>query len=319
MDYGINFNGDLPFDHIIEGARVSEQVGFKYIWVGEANEYIHPFPVIAAVCENTSEIQIGSGIISPQLNRCQHILKAFETLQEIYGQRFVIGLAHGDFIALRSTGVEIKQSIGKIDECLIEIAGSVPTYIAKQIKQITKTEKEEACAYGVIPVFIGASGPKTIEFASQKADGILLNYVNPEFIRWAKKYFKRKTYAAVYGPSLLLTDTQNEKHLLIAAGIVASGMPKELQIEFGLEGQIEQIKNHLMHKNYGELRQYQEFLLDNFTLSGTLQQISEKIDGIKEIGIDQVVFGTPICRNLEAVNKLGRVISKGQGAAKAII
>ncbi|MEM2991619.1 MAG: LLM class flavin-dependent oxidoreductase, partial [Halobacteria archaeon] len=71
MEYGINFNGDLPIDHIIEGARIAEQIGFKYIWVGEANEYIHPFPVLAAICENTTKIQIGSGIISPQLNLCR--------------------------------------------------------------------------------------------------------------------------------------------------------------------------------------------------------------------------------------------------------
>lgn len=113
MEYGINFNGDLPFDHIIEGARIAEQIGFKYIWVGEANEYIHPFPVLAAICENTTKIQIGSGIISPQLNLCRHILKAFETLHEAYGPRFIIGLAPGDFIALQSLGVEIKRPIEK--------------------------------------------------------------------------------------------------------------------------------------------------------------------------------------------------------------
>ncbi len=306
MEYGINFNGDLPFNHIIKGSRISEQIGFKYIWVGESNEFIHPFPVLAAICENTSSIQIGSGIISPQLNLCRHILKAFETLQEIYGQRFIIGLAPGDFIALQSIGVGIKQPIERINECLIEIAGSVPTYISKQIKQITQTE--EACAYRTIPVFIGATGPKTIEFASQKADGILLNYLKPEFIKWAMKYFKRKIYTAVYGPSLILPDAQNEKKLLLAASVVASSMPKELQIEFDLEKKINQIKNYLQQKNYKELKKYEDFLYSNFTLSGTLEQISKRVEEMVENKIDQVVFGTPICRNLEAIEKLGGII-----------
>ncbi len=306
MEFGINFNGDLPFTHILEGSKISEQAGFKYLWVGEANEYIHPFPLLAAICENTSTIKIGSGIISPQLNRCHHILKAFETLQEAYGPRFVIGLAHGDYMALQTTGVEIKQPLEKIDECVIEIAGRVPTYIAKQIK------REEECAYGVIPVFIGASGPKTIEFASQRADGILLNYVYPDFIRWAMKHYKKKTYTAAYGPSLLLPDSRNEKHLLIAAGIVAASMPKELQIEFEIEKRIEQIKKLLIQKNYGQLIDEEEFLLNRFTLSGTIGQISEQIREISETGIDQLVFGAPLCRSFEAVKKMSTIMAEQQ-------
>lgn len=304
MEYGINFNGDLPLDHIMEGARIAEQMGFKYIWVGEANEYMHPFPVLAAICENTSKIQIGSGIISPQLNLCRHILKAFETLHESYGPRFIIGLAPGDFMALQSLGVEMKQSIEKINQCLIEIAGSVPTYIAREI-----VKTEEVCVYGVIPVFVGAMGPKMIEFASLKADGILLNYLKPEYINWALKYFKRRIYTAVYGPSLLLPDSSNEKHLLVAAAIVASSMPRELQIEFGIENQINQIKTHINRRNYSELVEYREFLYSNFTLSGTMEQISRKIEEMNNV--DQVIFGTPMCRSLEAIKKLKKIIKKG--------
>jgi 5,10-methylenetetrahydromethanopterin reductase len=304
LEYGINFNGDLPFKHIIEGAKIAEQIGFKYIWVGEADEYIHPFPVLAAICENTTKIQIGSGIISPQLNLCHHILKAFETLQECYGPRFIIGLAPGDFIALQSVGVEMKKPIEKIDQCLIEITGSVPTYLAKQIK------KEESCIYGVIPVFVGATGPKTIEFASLKADGILLNYLKPEYIQWALKYFKRKIYTAIYGPSLLLPDS-NEKHLLIAAAIVASSMPYELQIEFEIANKINQIKTLLNSRNYSELVKYKEFLYSDFTISGTFEQISKKIEKIEGIkNVDQVIFGTPMCRSLDAIKKLSKIIKK---------
>lgn len=55
-------------------------------------------------------------------------------------------------------------------------------------------------------------------------------------------------------------------------------------------------------------------IYSNFTLSGTLEEISKKIEEIKRMNnVDQVIFGTPICHSLESVKKLRRIIEREEG------
>ena len=280
MDYGLNFNGDQPFIKIKKGARIAEDGGFNYIWIGENPKFMHPFPVIAAVAEATSNITIGSGIISPFLNKCAHIGTGFKVLTEAYGDRFVIGIAPGDNLSLKQVGVEVKGN--RIKECLQSLK-------AMRFK-----------------VFIGASEPKLL--GNTLCDGVLLNYVNQEYVRWALRFFEKPLYAATYSPSLLLPDEDNKEALRIAAATVATGSNPAFQREFGLESKIRKIRNILHRKEYGELQKHDSFLLEGFTLSGSLAEIIDRIDELKKLGIKQIVFGSPMSNNLKSIEKLAPII-----------
>lgn len=285
MDYGVNFNGDQPFVKIKKGARTAEEGGFDYLWVGENPEFIHPFPVIAAIAETTSSITIGSGIISPFLNRCAHIGSGFKVLRKVYGDRFVIGIAPGDRLGLKRVGVEVKGIEDKIKECL------------RNLK-----------AQG-FRVFIGASEPKLLALGSALCDGVLLNYVNPEYVKWSLCFLEKPMYAATYSPSLLLPDEDNMERLRIAAAIVATGSNPAFQREFGLESKVKEIRDILRRRDYGELQKHDPFLLDGFTLSGSLDEIADRVDELGKLGVKQVIFGYPMSNNLKSLGKLASRIS----------
>jgi 5,10-methylenetetrahydromethanopterin reductase len=280
MDYGVNFNGDQPYVNIKKGAGMAEGGGFNCIWVGENPEFMHPFPVIAAVAEATSNITVGSGIISPFLNKCAHIVTGFKVLREAYGDRFVIGIAPGDKPSLKQVGVEFKGS--RITECL------------QSLKSLG------------FRVFIGASEPKLL--GNALCDGVLLNYVNPEYVKWALRFLEKPLYAATYSPSLLLPDEDNREVLRIAAATVATGSNPAFQREFGLESKIGKLRDILHRKEYGELQKHDSFLLEGFTLSGSLTEITDRIDELGKLGIKQVVFGSPMSNNLKNIGKLASII-----------
>lgn len=303
MDYGINFNGDMPFQDIAKGSKISEEIGFHYIWVGESKDVVHPFPVIALICESTEKTRIGSGVISPQLNRCEHIIKAFETLQEVYGRRFVVGLAPGDYFGLKSLGIK-RKPIETVGVCVIDIVTSRnPVFVVDDVEDL-KAKSRIKRDITDIPIFIGAASPKMIKLASSIADGVLLNYVHPDFVEWALRYFKKKNYVGVYGPSLILPDKKYEGHLKIAASVVASSVSKEIQEEFDIEESIEDIKNIILKKRYGELKKYNNFLLEKFTISGDISEIRNRIDEFKDMKVDQVIFGGPMCENINSIKQL---------------
>lgn len=74
VELGINFNGDLSPKYIVKGSKIAEVSGYHYIWIGEAVEYMHSFPIIALVSQETENIKVGTSL-SPQINQCYHIIE----------------------------------------------------------------------------------------------------------------------------------------------------------------------------------------------------------------------------------------------------
>jgi len=288
MDVGINFNGDQTFEKIRDGARLSEELGYSNIWVGESVEFNHPFPVITAIAGATENIQLGSGIVSYYFNRPLHIKKAFETLVESYGERFTIALAPGDLNSLRAAGIEISKPLSKLEETIAELRAS---------EALAKT-----------PIYVGASGPKMIEVGSKLADGVLLNYAHPDYVKWALEHLARDTFVAVYAPALLTPDSANERSALIAASYVAAGANKTFQKEFGLTEFVEEIRKILRDKKFSELVKHREFLTSHFLISGDTEAIQKQINTFEKMGINQVILGSPFCYNHDAIKAIGRVL-----------
>lgn len=278
----MNLNGDVPLDLLIEAARAAEDAGFDYVWVGESVTFLHPYPVIATVLEHTKEVKVGSGIISPLLDRCLHIRQAYRTLKEAYGDRLLITLAPGDEDALNRVGVERRHVFAMLRECRAEIK-----------------EGDES-----MPVFFGAAGPRIIRMASREVEGILLNFINPEYVEWALSNYERDVYTGVYGPALILPDEENMDVLRMASAIVARGHCDACVDALTIQEKIGQIDDLVARGRWDELSGYDEWLLDRFSISGSLQEIQERVERFHELGVDQVVFGAPINRNPDSIRRL---------------
>lgn len=287
MEYGISFiGGKFPMKETIEKASLSERVGFNYIWVGESPTFALPFELIAAIAENTEKITIGLGIISPLLYNDIHIIKAFQTLKEIHGNRFIIGLGPGDRHHLESVGLEQKNFLKRIRECI------------KSLKEHKATKD--------MPVFVGAAGPKMIKLASSESDGVLLNYVYPTFIKWSLKLFKDKNYTVAYGPSLVCPDTKNRKRLLMAAATVAISIREEIQEKFGMKETIDKIEKIFEEGNFEEIWKYEVFLAEKFALCSPLSKLKQRIKELEELGVDQIIFSYPSSHNKTSIEKLSK-------------
>ncbi len=268
MDFGVNFNGDMDIREAMSKATKAEKMGFSHIWVGESRSFVHPFPLIVSLSSATQNIVMGTGIISALGNRCFHINKAFLTLKEFYGERFIAGIAPGDEQSLKIECISTKSVLKKLEYC---------------ISKIRKT----------VPVFIGASGPKLIELATLKAEGIILNYINPEYLKWALKHRKKKKYTVAIAPSLILPDKENERELLYAAGVIVAGANKVFLEEAGIYKEAQEVRKKVVNGNFRALVEHKDFLLENFTLSGTQKEFVEKVEELMKLGLDQVIFGSP--------------------------
>ncbi len=311
MEIGINFNGDLSPKHIVKGSKIAEATGYHVIWIGEAAEYMHPFPIMALVSQETETIKVGTGIISPQLNQSHHIITAFQTLQEVYGNRFAVGLAPGDYRNLKITGALTSQPLEKVKRCVVEFRESLAPPHVPTADSSPERMGKKLCKSASLPIYVGASGPKMIETGSKIADGVLMNYVYPEFLKWALKFFgESRSCKVAYGPALLKPDRKNVGLLRISAAIVFRGANKAFLEEFGLEDAALEVDGILQKRQFPRLRDYDSILLEKFATYGSLSEVGERVEELKALGIDQVVFATPLCRNLKSVKKIGETFSQ---------
>jgi 5,10-methylenetetrahydromethanopterin reductase len=234
------------------------------------------------------------------LNNCYHIVEAFLTLQEVYGNRFIVGLAPGDLRSLIKNGAQVKHPLKKVKSCASEFRRSLSPRNNSSNKKVQRKRNPTK-----MPIYVGASGPKMIEMASRTADGVLLNYVYPDFIKWGLKFFSAGMCRKVsYGPTLLKPDVKNLQLLRISAAIVFSGANRSFLAAFGLENKMVEVRRILERKRFSKLKQYDDILLEKFAIYGSLKEIEDIVEELQTLGMNQIVFSTPLCRNLRSMEKI---------------
>ncbi len=171
-------------------------------------------------------------------------------------------------------------------------------------------------------VYAGVSGPLITERASEYADGLLFNYVYPEYIEWIERYMKpgeeTETLTSAFGPSLFLPSPFYEE-LLIAAAIVMQSNPFFLET-FNLQKMSRQIPSDLYKlvrlrqarqsvnetQEFHQIKEYSQELLKLFTISGEMEEVRNRIHQLLHL-CDSVVLGDPFFRDIESLKNLKRL------------
>jgi len=285
---GINFNGNLGDDELIEKARIVRKSGIGAVWIGEFEGFKDPFHVGEVVCDEVEVV--GFGVLSPLRRSCRELLERLIDFLKRKSE-VIVGIAPGEF---ENAEEAVKATI----DCVKHIKNHLD-----------------------VPVVAGCSSPYITRRSSQIADGILFNYVKPEYIRWISKYAEKNIFTAAYGPSLIL-NSENEfyESLLIASSIVISSW--KFVEEFGLQGLYEEIKKidferliEVKHSTgtiratpeYAILSKYSGLLLENFSISGSEKRVAERIGSLLNY-CDHVILGDPFFRDDRSMSLLKGVV-----------
>lgn len=172
--------GDLQ--GLIESARLAESLGYDSLWAHDDRLGWDPFVVLAAFASATERILLGPGVTNPFSRHPGLITTACATLDVLAEGRTVIGLGAGG-TNHRALGVErhkplatMNDTIGVIRDLLagktLATAGEVVP--GNDLELGFKPVRSE------IPIHIGARGPKLLELAGARADGVIIGNVTGE-------------------------------------------------------------------------------------------------------------------------------------------
>jgi 5,10-methylenetetrahydromethanopterin reductase len=300
-EFGVGLFPTEPLEKMIHLAKVSEEVGFSHIWVGDSHliwreAYIN----MTAMMLNTTKVKLGTGVTNPLTRHPSVSASGYATLEEYSPGRMIVGIGLGDSsvetMGMKpSTLANFEKSLEQMRQILDGKEAQLPTGKIHLLHP-TKTR---------VPIYIAASGPKMLELSGRIADGIIvLVGVADDYIAHAKEKIAAGANAAgrkladinlVLWVPCAVSETANAKDAVKAhvARVVAHPLPYVLDPnEQNILQEIRKTYDYYHHMdqqaNHAEV--IPDWLVDKFAIAGTVAQCKEQIERIKKTGVQQIAI-----------------------------
>jgi 5,10-methylenetetrahydromethanopterin reductase len=324
--YGVALQGvDPPADFTAMVAEI-ESLGYSHLWVTDSslharNSYV--YLTLAAV--SSTRLRLGTAVTNPVTRHPAITAAAAATLDEVAGGRAILGIGAGDrpLLALGrkpcapadlASAIEAIRALWSGDEVTLTAPGFALDHARLRFG-----------ARAGLPVFVSASGPRTLQLAGGLADGvILLVGLFPDAVAWALEQIDRGARAAgrprphtalfAYGAI-----TDDESAALAAGRSIAAWFPQTAPHLCELAGLPADIAGAVRASYAGgefqEAESAARLLPDSFVrrmaLAGDAREAAERIRDVLAAGVDSVhVF--PLGRSRMATVRAFASLMKAQ-------
>ncbi len=183
MKFSIRLNNDLPTSAYIPLAQAAEAAGFDQFWVSNDLFLRSDIPILTAVALATERIHLGTGILNPYTIHPAEMAMLAATLDEISGNRFLLGIAAGAGDFLEWVGLEQASPLTAMRETIGAVRGLLAGERVTVDGRFLHWNEEAYLRFPaprITPIYLGAMGPKMLALAGEQADGVLPLLFPPE-------------------------------------------------------------------------------------------------------------------------------------------
>jgi probable F420-dependent oxidoreductase len=186
LDFGMTLMPDPPSSRIVELTRLAEANGFTYGWLFDSHLlWMEPYPLLTMMALNTTEMKLGTCVTNPATREPTVTASVFATLNEISGGRTVMGIGRGD---------SARRVMGKPPTTLARLETAIAEIRALAAGEET-SDGEHAVrmkwASGGLPIYVAAYGPKALHLAGKVGDGVILQFADPDLIKWCLGFVRQ--------------------------------------------------------------------------------------------------------------------------------
>ncbi len=164
-----------------------EELGFDNLWLTDSSLHARNcYAYLTIAAQQSSRLTLGTAVTNPLTRHPGITASAIATVDEISGGRTILGIGAGDRPLL---ALGLRPSPLADLETAINGVRALWSGAEVDLEAGSFSLRDAHLRFGArsdIPVFISASGPRTLELAGRVADGvILLVGLFPEAIAWA--------------------------------------------------------------------------------------------------------------------------------------
>jgi 5,10-methylenetetrahydromethanopterin reductase len=301
FEFGVGLFPTEPLPQMVQLAKVTEQLGYSHIWVGDSHLiWREAYVNMAAMALNTTKVKLGTGVTNPLTRHPSVVASAYATLEEYAPGRTIVGIGLGDS-SVETMGMK-PAKLSYFEKTMAQMRQLLD---GQEVQLETgKIHLLHPCK-AKVPIYIAASGPKMLELSGRIADGIIvLVGVADEYIAHAKERIAAGAKAAgrkVEDVNLVLwvpcavSETAPAKDAVKAhvARVVAHPLPYVLDpTEQKVLAEIRKTYDYYHHMdqqaNHAEV--IPDWLVDKFAIAGTVAECRAQIERIKKSGIQQIAI-----------------------------
>lgn len=327
MEFGIELAPNVKSYEIEYYAKLAEDNRFRYVWVTDHYNNRNAFVILSVLAKATRRVRIGTGITNPFHINPAIIASAIATINEISDGRAVLGIGAGDKFTLEKIGIKRKKPLTGVKEAVNVIRKLLNGEVVEFDGELFKFSGAKLTfnSGNGIPIYIGAQGPKMLRLASEIGDGVIINASHPKDVEFALRNIDVRKGFNIAVCSAFSIDSDRDtaiKNVKAVVAFIIAGCPNEILDRHGIDYESANIvkaklKEAFAKGNWKELeRAVTDEMVDVFSISGTPDDIVERIEELKKLGITQLIIGSPIGKDkAKAIKLIGReIIPRFSGA-----
>ena len=289
-----------------EYLRLAEGYGFEYGWIADSHLLWNDVYQYLALCtRDTRRLLLGTLVTNPVTRHPTVVASSIATLNSLSGGRAVLGIGKGDS-AVRTLGlrparlkpfenaVRLIRDLSRGRE--VDVEGT-----AVQLPWVPRSDRG-------IPIYVAAYGPKTLEFAGQVADGVIIQIGSPSVIKWSLQHVQagakkagrsmRDIDVVAATPCYVSNDKQQARDQLRYFPAVVSNHVSDMLSQYDrselptdLLADIDLITdyNYRHHgvKGAEHTATVSDALVDRLTVLGSADECIAKLHELKNVGVTQ--------------------------------
>ena len=303
LDLGIVARELTPY--VIELCVEAEELGFGGLWVADSQAIFRDaFAILAVAASRTKRILLSTGVTNPVTRHPAVLAGSFATLDELAPGRVVLTLGRGESAVFTiggrpATTKRLEQSVHALRALL---AGETVSWDGGEARMTWPSRG--------VPIYLAASGPRTLRLAGRIADGVLFQVgADPRLVRWALAQVEAGAREAgrPLGELTLCARLLGRRGPRVGAGgdealpAVAAktsfdAIPAgELPVDLLEEARELRARYDYYEHAHGEAHHRHlvtDRVLDTVSIAGTPAEAAPRFRALAELGVDRIV--TPV-------------------------
>lgn len=312
MKFSLELLPNEPIKDILEIIKLAENIGFENVWITDHYNNRDVFEVLALAAYETSTIKMGSGVSNPFVRNPVTIASATATLNEISEGRAIVGVGPGDKATMETLNLSWSKPVKTVKNAINDVRTLLNHEKLEQGAYLSGTQKSE----NKIPIYMAAQGPMMLKASGEVADGCLINASNYKDFEIAiplinegieKAGSKPDFNFAAYTACSIDEDVSvaNNQAKIVVAFILAGAPDVVLERHNISKDVAASVKSALSNYDFKVAGSFiDENMIDAFSVCGTPNDITEKIEKFDKLGVNEFVVGSPIGKDRENSLKL---------------
>jgi probable F420-dependent oxidoreductase len=305
MDIGVVLQTTPPSARVIDLAKRADSYGFSHVWTFDSHIlWEEPFPIFTQILANTSNVMVGPMVTNPLTRDWTVTASLFATLNEMFGNRTVIGIGRGDS-AVRvisgkpSTLASLGDSVHVIREL---VNGRAVNYRGSSIRFPWAGDSRAE-------VWMAGYGPKALKLIGEVGDGFILQLADPDIAAWTIGAVRKAASDAgrdpgeiticVAAPAYVTDDLGHARDQVRWFGGMVGNHVADIVARYGESSEVptaltDYIKgrdgyDYAQHGQAGNV--HAEFvpdeIVDRFCILGPVEEHVRRLVELKSLGVDQ--------------------------------